>query len=37
MGQSINQRVEKELKFADDPLHQKRVEDIGKKNSRGER
>ncbi|MDP2927415.1 MAG: Maf family nucleotide pyrophosphatase [Candidatus Omnitrophota bacterium] len=31
MGQSINQRVEKELKFSADPLQQKRVEDIGKK------
>jgi len=31
MGQSINQRVEKELKFSSDPLQQKRVEDIGKK------
>jgi septum formation protein len=31
MGQSINRRVEKELKFSGDPLQQKRVEDIGKK------
>ena len=31
MGQSINRRVEKELKFSADPLVQKRVEDIGKK------
>ncbi|MCX5694123.1 MAG: Maf family nucleotide pyrophosphatase [Candidatus Omnitrophica bacterium] len=31
MGQSINRRVEKELKFSADPLQQKRVEDIGKK------
>jgi len=31
MGQSINRRVEKELKFSDDPLQQKRLEDIGKK------
>ncbi|MFH0917711.1 MAG: Maf family nucleotide pyrophosphatase [Candidatus Omnitrophota bacterium] len=31
MGQSINHRVEKELKFSGDPLEQKRVEDIGKK------
>ena len=31
MGQSINRRIEKELKFSADPLPQKRVEDIGKK------
>lgn len=31
MGQSINRRVEKELKFSADPLQQKRAEDIGKK------
>ena len=31
MGQAINRRVEKELKFAEDPLMKKRVEDIGKK------
>lgn len=31
MGQSINRRVEKELKSSADPLVQKRVEDIGKK------
>jgi len=31
MGQAISQQVEKEYKAADDPLIQKRVEDIGKK------
>ncbi|PIY80604.1 MAG: hypothetical protein COY80_02065, partial [Candidatus Pacebacteria bacterium CG_4_10_14_0_8_um_filter_42_14] len=31
MGQSINRQVEKELKFTNDPLQKKRVEDIGKK------
>ena len=31
MGQAIAKQVEKEYKFADDPLIQKRVEDIGKK------
>ena len=31
MGQSINRQVEKELKFSNDPLQKKRVEDIGKK------
>ena len=31
MGRSINQRVEKEMKFSADPLQEKRVEDIGKK------
>ncbi len=31
MGAAINRQVEKELKFADDPLMKKRVEDIGKK------
>ncbi len=31
MGRSINQRIEKELKFSGDPLQEKRVEDIGKK------
>ncbi|MFA4933944.1 MAG: Maf and M48 domain-containing protein [Candidatus Omnitrophota bacterium] len=31
MGQSINRQVEKALKFSDDPLQKKRVEDIGKK------
>ncbi|MFH1442131.1 MAG: M48 family metallopeptidase, partial [Candidatus Omnitrophota bacterium] len=31
MGRSIAREVEKEYKFADDPLIQKRVEDIGKK------
>jgi len=37
MGQSINRQVQKELKFTGDPLEQKRVEDIGKKNSRRQR
>ena len=31
MGQAISRQVEKEYKLADDPLIQKRVEDIGKK------
>ncbi len=31
MGQSINRQVEKIYKFSNDPLQQKRVEDIGKK------
>jgi len=31
MGRAINIRVGKELKFSDDPLSKKRVEDIGKK------
>lgn len=31
MGESIAREVEKEYKFVDDPLVQKRVEDIGKK------
>jgi len=31
IGESIVQQVEKEYKFAEDPLVQKRVEDIGKK------
>jgi len=31
MGQAINRQVEKEYKFASDPLQKKRVEDIGKK------
>ncbi len=31
MGQAINRQVEKELKFSNDPLQKKRVEDIGKK------
>ncbi|MDD5432234.1 MAG: Maf and M48 domain-containing protein [Candidatus Omnitrophica bacterium] len=31
MGQSIARQVEKEYKFVDDPLIQKRVQDIGKK------
>jgi len=31
MGQSINRQIEKEYKPAEDPLMQKRVEDIGKK------
>jgi len=31
IGESIAQQVEKEYKFAEDPLVQKRVEDIGKK------
>lgn len=31
MGQAINRQVEKELKFSNDPLQQKRVEDIGKR------
>jgi len=31
IGESIAQQVEKEYKFVDDPLVQKRVEDIGKK------
>ncbi|MBU1928581.1 MAG: septum formation protein Maf [Candidatus Omnitrophica bacterium] len=31
MGQSISRSLEEELKLADDPLLQKRVEDIGKK------
>lgn len=31
IGQSIARQVEKEYKFAEDPLVQKRVEDIGKK------
>ncbi len=31
MGQSIDRRVGKELKFSADPLQQKRTEDIGKK------
>lgn len=31
VGAAINRQVEKELKFADDPLMKKRVEDIGKK------
>jgi MAF protein len=31
MGRAIAKQVEKEYKFADDPLIQKRVEDIGKK------
>jgi len=31
MGQSINRQVEKELKFSEDPLDRKRVEDIGQK------
>lgn len=31
MGQAINRQVEKELKFTNDPLQKKRVEDIGKK------
>ena len=31
MGQAINRQVEKELKFSNDPLEKKRVEDIGKK------
>ncbi len=31
MGRSINRRIEKELKFSDDLLQQKRLEDIGKK------
>ena len=31
IGQAINRQVEKELKFSDDPLQKKRVEDVGKK------
>ncbi|MFH1281182.1 MAG: Maf and M48 domain-containing protein [Candidatus Omnitrophota bacterium] len=31
MGQAINRQVEKELKFSNDPLQIKRVQDIGKK------
>lgn len=31
MGQAINRQVEKELKFSNDPLQKKRIEDIGKK------
>lgn len=31
MGQAINRQVEKELKFSNDPLQKKRVEEIGKK------
>lgn len=31
MGKAINLQVEKELKFTNDPLQKKRVEDIGKK------
>jgi septum formation protein len=31
MGQSVNRQVEKQLKFSNDPLDKKRVEDIGKK------
>ncbi|MDD5477624.1 MAG: Maf and M48 domain-containing protein [Candidatus Omnitrophica bacterium] len=31
MGQAINRQLEKELKFSNDPLQKKRVEDIGKK------
>lgn len=31
MGQSVNRQVEKQLKFTNDPLEAKRVEDIGKK------
>lgn len=31
IGQAINRQVEKELKFSNDPLQKKRVEDIGKK------
>ncbi|MDD5108143.1 MAG: Maf and M48 domain-containing protein [Candidatus Omnitrophica bacterium] len=31
MGQAINRQVEKELKFSNDPLQKKRLEDIGKK------
>ena len=31
MGEAINREVEKEYKFVEDPLVQKRVEDIGKK------
>lgn len=31
IGESIARQVEKEYKFAEDPLEQKRVEDIGKK------
>jgi len=31
IGQSIDRQIQKELKFTDDPLEQKRVEDVGKK------
>ncbi|MHB8154467.1 MAG: Maf family nucleotide pyrophosphatase [Candidatus Omnitrophota bacterium] len=31
IGQSVNRQVQKEYKFAGDPLQQKRLEDIGKK------
>jgi len=31
MGKSVNSQVEKQLKFSNDPLDKKRVEDIGKK------
>ena len=31
IGQSINRQVEKEIKFSEDPLDKKRVEDIGQK------
>ena len=31
MGRAISQQIEKEYKFVDDPLIQKRVEDIGRK------
>ncbi|MFA5092883.1 MAG: Maf family nucleotide pyrophosphatase [Candidatus Omnitrophota bacterium] len=31
MGQSIDRQVQKQLKFTNDPLEKKRVEDIGKK------
>ncbi|MFA6358306.1 MAG: Maf and M48 domain-containing protein [Candidatus Omnitrophota bacterium] len=31
IGQSVNRQIEKQLKFSNDPLEKKRVEDIGKK------